>query len=194
MAKPYIFGERSPFMEWMSGFKERNPDESDFTCQGIDLLLHLYECVIEDTQARQSETTRQLKAIMGLEVKTCGDDVSFDQRQALWHFHLSMRDVKPDPEHKRSYTIRSFGWSFLRLSSTTPDDSDVITWGRFDEFGVIKWRQISLEMLNDLIAFIRHPDSLKLQPFHRHHGSRSIFRMEAQPLGFEVPIIDVEKY
>lgn len=185
-------------MVWLDSFKERAEIDGvpigGFTAYDVDVLVHLYECVVHDRQARQTGTSRQLKAIMGVEVKTRDALPSFDQKQAMWSWHLSMHDVKPDPKLKREYTIRSFGWSFLSLSGTTPDNSERMRWGRFDEIGNIQWRDIPRDILVDVMAFVRHPESWKLQPFHRHHGSRSLYRTEEQPLGFSVPVIDVEKY
>jgi hypothetical protein len=82
----------------------------------------------------------------------------------------------------------NFGVTVVRLSGTTPDDSEWIKWGRFirgKQTG-LDWKDITVEQLLKLMRFDMHPDTFNDKPFRRHHKTKKFNVVERSALGFDV--------
>lgn len=191
--KTRVFGFDVPFLEWIRDLEELDSRKAAIGVTDVDCLIHHFAYEVIDAPGRMKGKTRQIQALMGLEVKTRNKqpEADFSQFDTLWKWHLTVK--KEHREKGTDWIIRNFGWSFLRLSGTRPDNSEAIHWGRFEEGCVLKWRQINIRILIELLGFIRHPDNLSKEPFRRHHASKTIWRIAEQPLGFAVPILEINR-
>jgi hypothetical protein len=179
-----MFGSDIPFMAWLRSQEKELPSYSanvGFAATDVDLFIHRYLTGLQD-----AEGTRDIQALMMVEVKTRGGSLRDSQRDTLAKIHAccGFREVEYCGQ-----ALRHFGVSVLFLSGTTPDDSDEIIWGRFDPKKAhkqhIKCRSITRERLFELLRFDRHPDNLSKNAFRRHHLTREIEQVVKAPLGFE---------
>lgn len=183
MTRSRIFGSDHSTLSWI-----RQCDALDsadgFVMTDVDVIVHRYMTEVWDAQSQREGRARQIKAIMGVEIKTRNADVEWSQSQTLWQLHRTIK--KSLVVEEEQLTIRNFGWSFLRLSHTTPDDSERIRWGRFDDTGRIIWIDITPRQLVRLLSFELHPDSLSPRIFQRHHKTQEYTELERAPLGFMI--------
>jgi hypothetical protein len=124
-----------------------------------------------------------------LEVKTRGGSLTDSQRDTYRKKQATtLKAIK-----WRGQTLRNFGVAVVRMSGTTPLDSEWIKWCRFDmsRDGFLVEKEVSLEQLVRLVRFDIHPDTLTEQPFRRHHKTNTTIANENCPLGFSVekPIV-----
>lgn len=176
MARDRMFGSDVPFCDWM----RRNKDLPAFsnTCgfvaTDVDLFIHRYLSAVD------GKGTREIQAMMHLEVKTRGGVPSQSQLDTLYKIDACRRDASVDGQ-----TIRHFGVSIVLLSGLTPDDSQ-IRWGRFVTVRRVPvYRPITPRQLIQLMRFDIHPDNFDSRPFRRHHCTRTIMQVVRTPLGFE---------
>jgi hypothetical protein len=171
-------------MAWLRAQQKELPSYSadvGFVATDVDLFIHRYLTGVQDAMG-----TRDIQALMMVEVKTRGGSVQDSQRDTLAKIHAccGMREVD-----YYGQILRHFGVSFLFLSGTTPDDSDEIIWGRFDRKKAdrqhIKCKGITRERLFELLRFDRHPDNMSTRAFRRHHLTRELEQVVKAPLGFE---------
>jgi hypothetical protein len=179
-----MFGSDAPFMAWLRSQEKELPSYSanvGFVATDVDLFIHRYLTGLQDAIG-----TRDIQALMMVEVKTRGGNVRDSQLDTLAKIHAccGMREVD-----YYGQILRHFGVSFLFLSGTTPDDSEQMTWGRFDTRKLdrqqIKSRPITKERLFELLRFDRHPDNFSNRTFRRHHLTGEIEQIVKAPLGFE---------
>jgi hypothetical protein len=189
MTKTRVFGSDVPFLEWLRGNRGIDSVNDGIAVTDTDIMVHQYKSAIVDAEGRRNGFTRNIQALMAIEVKTRGGLPNTSQQDTLWKSHLTVKPLF----RLGTWTLRNFGWSFVSLSGLRPDDSKRIRWGRFDIHGQIEWSDIQEELLTDLIAFLRHPDNFDARVFRRHHKTQNVWRMEKQPLGFKVPVLEVRR-
>lgn len=182
MNRPRMFGSDTPFCAWLRRQQEELPSYSEtcgFVASDNDVHIHCYMTEID------SRGTREIQALMFLEIKTRGGRVHDSQRDTLVKLHACL--AKGNIVFS-GQTIRHFGVSFIFLSGMDPDDSETIYWGRFDQSKpfsrVIRGKKITKEQLLKLLRFELHPDNLAPRPFRRHHKTRQIVELVKTPLGF----------
>jgi hypothetical protein len=173
------FGSDIEFCAWLRG-NPNLPSRSNnigFVATDVDLFIHNYLTAVD------GQGSREIQTLMAVEVKTRGGQPRPSQLDTLAKQHLCSfrnRSVKYGSEF-----IRNFGVSVLSLSGTTPSDSERIRWGRFGE-RVLRWRDVSVTTLEDLLLCRVHPDTLDRNPFRRHHKTSSIVTPVRTELGFVV--------
>lgn len=181
MTKDRIYGEDSPFGRWMrnQGRITGTMPSSAFVSSDVDHIIHRYKTVVD------GEGTRDIQALMIIEVKTNSAKPGFSQAHSMWLHHLCANTSKPRRKVMDSgCTIFNHGVSFLSFSGTNPDDSETIKWGRFRKGAIIDWREISTENLIDLLMLDIHPDNFERNPYRRHHLKSQIEQLVSFPLGF----------
>lgn len=187
--RPRIFGADVPFLEWL---RERSGIESrtdGVVVTDTDIIIHQWASGVIDAQGKREGLTRDIQAVMGIEVKTRNGLPTDSQRDTLWKWCLT---IKKQVKYE-GWIIRNFGWSFLQLSGLSPEDSQVINWGRFKIEGEILWTEIDLGLLVQLLSFQRHPDNFDKRVFRRHHKTQSLWKMETTPLGLTIPILEMRR-
>jgi hypothetical protein len=181
MTRDRIYGEDTPFGRWMreQGRIAGTMPSSAFVSSDCDYMIHRYKTVVD------GYGTRDVQALMILEVKTNGAKPRFAQVDSMWLMHLCANTNKPRRKVEHSgKVVFHHGVSFLSMSGTTPDNSQVMQWGRFERSASIGWRNINTVNLIDLMMFDIHPDNFERNPYRRHHKSQTIERMVMQPLNF----------
>lgn len=187
--KDRIFGCDVPYLDWLRHHPEIRSRVDGICVTDADVIIHQYKSGLLDAQARRDGHTRKVQALMGVEIKTRSGLPDFAQTDTLWKWSLS---VKRRMFHNGSL-IHNFGWSFVRLSGTRPDDSDTIHWGRFNRVGQIDWTLITEPILVELMGFRCHPDNFDKRIYRRHHKTQNIWRVETTPLGLTVPVLEVRR-
>jgi len=172
MTRARVYGSDTDFMDWVRRQPNMDSRRDGFVVSDCDCFIHRYMRPVDGIG------TREIQALMFLEVKTRNGDLTTSQQDTL-----SKVDIFKGHCKKRG--IRHFGVSVLRMSDTSPDDSSLIQWGRFrDDGGNLQYREITREQLIGLMLFDLHPDNLTSQPFRRHHKTREIMAVKTAPLGF----------
>jgi hypothetical protein len=121
---------------------------------------------------------------MEIEWKTRGGDLTDSQIDTYRKKHAMIQ-----PQLKwHGQQLVNFGVSVVRISGTTPEDSEWIRWGRFirSHYANMAWKEISVPQLLKLIRFDMHPDTFNENPFRRHHKTRKFHVVETSALGFSV--------
>lgn len=178
------YGSDIPFCAWMRAQKDELPSYSrtyGYVASDVDLHLHVYNTPVDGIG------TREIQGLMYLEVKSRGGSVPSSQLDTLSKINAT---ISRKPRQFCRETLRHFGVSILFMSGTTPDDSEELKWGRFDEKR-LNVQPITKTQLFQLMRFDIHPDSLLPQPFRRHHKTQQILQMVHAPLGFtyQQPVI-----
>lgn len=171
-----IYGEDSPTTAWMRQQAEISSFEIVVTDKDLKIHRHL-NCV-------DGQGTRDIQCLMELEIKTRKSVPTWTQSDTYWLWHSTINRCGKLVKIK-SQLVVNYGVSFWRLEKLTPEDSDWMEWGRFNEQGKIVWRRISLHEWFKLIRFEINPDTFTPQQFRRHHKTTKILVHERTPLGFE---------
>ena len=172
MTRDRNWGNDIDFLAWVR--RQRDLPSYSKTCglgvTDCDFWIHRYMTCVD------AIGTKEVQALMMLEIKTRGGDLPKSQQDTLAKVNLF---------RGKSGNIRHFGVSVVRLSDTTPDNSTIIQWGRFTETMKIAYRPIDIGILLGLLRFDLHPDNLEPKPFRRHHKTKEIMAVETAELGFE---------
>lgn len=185
MTRQRIYGEDKPMCDWIRRHSELDSDKG-IVVTDCDLIIHRYLTICDRYGLNGTISTREIQAMMMVEVKTRLGKPSDSQSDTLAKWNL-FRGSKAF----ENYSIRNLGVSILSLSGTNPDDSETMFWGRFLEdqkAQEIKWRKISKEELTGLLLFNLHPDNLTTNPFRRHHAKKEIFTEETTENGLQIPV------
>ncbi len=183
MTRNRMYGSDVPFCEWMRSCEDLPSFSAQcgFVATDIDLLIHRYLMAVD------GEGSRDIQAILHIEVKTRGSEVNASQRDTLWKQNCFNGAQIINGDY-----IRHFGVSVLKLSDTTPLDSEM-QWGRFKPDGILFYRTITYKMLIGLFRFELHPDNFQPRPFRRHHKTRTIRTTVTEPLGFDTEAIVTQR-
>jgi hypothetical protein len=177
-----MYGSDTEFCAWLRTCKELPSVGADFglSASDNDITLHRYKTCID------SQGTREVQAIMQLEVKTRRGKPPAAQMDTLSKLNLFSGSKKVG-----TYHLRFFGVFLLVMSGTTPDNSDDIFWGAIPAEAVLtdaskcKWRRISRSRLIQLLRFDIHPVNFASNPFRRHHKTAEFVEIVKTELGFE---------
>lgn len=175
-----IFGSDVPFCAWMRSCKLLPSFSTDcgFVATDTDAFIHRYMVSID------SVGSREVQPMMMLEVKTRQGDPSDSQLDTLRKINM----FSGSKRLKDGTTVRRFGVAFLKMSGTSPDDSQSMWWGRFKN-DAIRWKPINARQLIDLLRFDIHPDSFTRKPLRRHHLTQDVITRQRMPLGFETEVL-----
>lgn len=180
MARGRIHGSDVPFMAWCRS----NPhlpaagQQCGWVQTDVDAFIHRYLHLIDGVG------TRELQAMMEVEVKTWGAMPSPSQEDTLRKKHLTTRNQV----RLGRQVIRNFGVTVVSMDATTPDDSSVIKWCRFRDkppHDLIVAEVTAFELV-ELLRFDRNPDTLEKNWLRRHHATRRVVEKTVTPLGLEV--------
>lgn len=171
MNRQRIHGSDHELLAWCRAHHEQLPSYSmrcGVVVTDVDAIFHRYLSDVQDEQG-----TRDLQAMMIVEGKTRGADLTDSQRDTFFKQHLCTKNCEVDGQ-----TVHHFGVSLLFLSGKTPDDSKKIIWGRFDGCAEkTKRRAITLDQLFKLLRFELHPHNFDPRPFRRHHKTKEIVQI-----------------
>ena len=118
---------------------------------------------------------------------------------------LKSRDAEPDYAQRSAYQVlnaflgKKRSWLFYGVSFVSHSGDDFKTakkyrWGRFDGDRIV-WREVDYESVFDLVAMVKHPDTLRNRKlFKSHHGSNVVTMEVTTPLGFQILQTIVKKY
>lgn len=180
MVRQRIFGSDVDFMRWVRSREDLFPSSSNhsaYVASDVDALWHQYKTVVD------GQGTREIQAMMFLEVKTRSGRLTSSQQDTLFKFHKS---IKPSIK-VNGMIIRNLGVSVVYLDGKDPDDSSRIQWGRFKQDGELQLTPISYDQFIALMQFELNPDTLRDKtPFRRHHKTTCFIALETTPLGFTV--------
>lgn len=182
MTRERIYGSDTEFCAWMREQKELPSFGKDFgmSASDNDVTIHRYMASVDGLGSRE------VQALMQIEIKTRAAKPSFSQIDTLSKLNLFAGERKTKERH-----IRFFGVFVLVLSGTSPSDSENMWWGRIPKESIVKdashlsWTNICLSQLISLIRFDIHPSTLEKNAFRRHHKTSQIVREIIMPLGFQ---------
>lgn len=168
-----VHGEDAPYGAWLR--VQSRLASTSWVVTNSDYKMHKYLNTID------GQGSREIQCLMEVEVKSNGAYPGLSQIDTYWKFHSTIN------KHSRvnRQKVVNFGISFLRLQRQTPEDSDWMEWGRFNEEGQILWSRIDLQQHMNLIDFVIDPDKLTPYQFRRHHKTTKVLVHERTPLGFE---------
>ena len=177
MTRDRVFGQDIEFNAWMRACKEL-PSYSEncgFVASDVDTVVHRYMTCVDTVG------TREMQSMTQLEVKTRGGDLTDSQKDTWFKQHCFSRGVQSIfGEHTRHW-----GVAMVFLSNTTPDNSEWIEWGRFGRTkNDIRRTRIDRRQLIQVLKFELSPETLKPNPFRRHHKTNTIIEQKTAPLGF----------
>jgi hypothetical protein len=183
MTRQRMYGSDTEFCAWLRSCKELPSVGKDFglSASDNDVTLHRYMTSVD------AIGSREVQAIMQLEIKTRQGKPTFSQMDTLSKLNMFCGEKQTKEGH-----VRFFGVFVLILDQTTPDDSQKMWWGQIPKSLVVtdasrlKWRMINRETLIELLRFERHPRTFETQAFRRHHKTSSIMQVVQTPLGFSV--------
>jgi hypothetical protein len=177
-----MYGSDTEFCAWLRSCSELPSIGRDFglSVSDNDVTLHRFMASVD------GQGSREVQAIMQIEVKTRSGKPSFSQMDTL-----SKLNMFCGQKETRQGAVRFFGVFLLVLSGTSPDDSESIWWGVIPK-GLhvtdaldLQWHFITREKLIEILRFDRHPRNLTSNPFRRHHKTYEVVEIETTPLGFE---------
>jgi hypothetical protein len=183
MTRDRLFGSDIPLMAWCrekgkTGELPSYSEECGLVQTDVDAFWHRYKTCVD------SLGTRDLQVFMEIECKTRGGSLTDSQADTYRKKHAMIQ-----PQLKwHGQQLINFGVSVVRISGTTPDDSEWIKWGRFirGKASGMKEEAISVDQLLKLMRFDMHPDTFNERPFRRHHKTRKFQVVETSALGFDV--------
>jgi hypothetical protein len=159
MTAPRRDGVEAPFNAWVRNHPRLHSLDQCLAMTDSDLWVHKWDVRADGVGKRV------IQALMLVEIKTFGSDVSSSQRDTLEKIDAFL-------SHKRTRKIgksvvRSFGVHLLRfLDGSSPENSRRIEWSkRCCDHRV----EITTDQLVELLLFELHPSTLVGDPFRRHH-------------------------
>lgn len=183
MTRDRLFGSDVPLMAWCrekgkTGELPSCSPDCGLVQTDVDAYWHRYKTCIDKIGSRDVQIS------METEWKTRGANLTESQADTYRKKHAMIM-----PRLKwHGQELINFGVSVVRLSGSTPDDSEWIKWGRFIRGAAsgMSWNDISVDQLLKLIRFDIHPDTFNSGYLRRHHKTRVVQVFEKSALGFEV--------
>jgi hypothetical protein len=178
MTRDRLFGSDVPFMAWCRSCEllpSWSPD-CGWVQTDVDTFIHRYITSVD------KQGTREVQAMMETEVKTRSGNLTQSQVDTYRKKHATTMPYL----QFRGQAIFNYGVSFVRMDGTSPLDSTLIEWGRFNrasDFEIV-WKVICLDQLIKLMRFELNPDTLSANSYRRHHKTRKVWVAEETPLGF----------
>jgi len=183
MTRDRLFGSDVPLQAWCrekgrTGELPAYSEECGLVQTDVDAFWHRYKTCVD------SLGTRDLQVFNEIEWKTRGGNLTASQEDTYRKKHAM---ILPCLKWQGQELV-NFGVTVVRLSDTTPDDSEWIKWGRFirgKQTGM-DWKDITVQQLLKLMRFDMHPDTFNAKPFRRHHKTKKFNVVEKSLLGFDV--------
>jgi len=168
---------------WIRNCRELDSIQAGIARFDIDVLMHRYLTL------RDKRGTRLVQAIMFLEIKTLGAELADAQQDTLGMLSQVLRNRRRNMyrdkrgrhlgDHSplasayshmmgRRVRLRMFGGHLLRLSGTSPTDSDWMTWDN---------KRINVHQLIALLRFDLDPDTLRPIDWRRRSGAFGMQRV-----------------
>lgn len=175
------YGDETQIGKWI----RNNPNlpsrsnERAFSVTNTDLTVHGYMQSVDGIGSRAAQS------IIRVEFKSHGKLPDPWQCDTLFKEHAGI-NRGPRGYFVRGAVVINHGIYVCVCSGSTPEDSDWISWGRFEKDGTLSWTAISLDELNNLLRFDLHPKTLKRQWLRRHHKKTTVIKVVTAELGFEV--------
>ena len=142
------------------------------------IYVHRYKTLVDGVG------THELQLMMQLEVETRNGHLGNSQRDTLYKQHFcSHREVQFPGQ-----LVRNFGVAVLSMDGTTPDDSTLLLWERFNHRGRLIWREVEQAKLIELLRFDVDPDSLRPIGFSRNASNGSFLMSELDDRGQLMPV------
>ena len=160
MNRQRIFGQDKDFCDWLREQDGILDSQSGLAVTDVDVISHAFKTFDKNIPGQR---TRTRQAIQIIEVKTRGGNLTHSQLDTYWKYHFIT--FTGEPKEMCGCNMYHFGVSILKLSGTTPSNSDLIEWGRFTSVNSrhdIQWTQIDIDKLTKLIAAVIHPDTLEV--------------------------------
>jgi len=182
------YDQDTPFGAWLrakgqSGELPSNSIEVGVTASDVDMVVRCW---------KNNASGKQIQCIVWLEVKTRNGDCDYAQDSLFSAMSVFAREVQLD-----DFNVRFYGIFRLRMSGTSPINSQVMLWERWPwkRHGVSKPYHkadliksvISESVLVRILKSELHPCTLlEWKPHKSHHGSNTIYEPVTTELGFTV--------
>jgi len=160
MNRQRLFGQDSDFLGWLRQQCGILDSKAGFAATDVDFISHAFKTFDKDVPGVR---TRSRQAMQMIEVKTRGGTLTSSQLDTYWKYHFIT--FTGEPKRMCGCEMHHFGVSILKLSNTTPLNSESIEWGRFASVNSrndIRWTQIDIDQLAKLIAAVMHPDTFEV--------------------------------
>jgi hypothetical protein len=182
MTRARIFGEGTEFGEWLR--RQESIPSNKVVASDCDFVIHRH------TTDVGAHGTREVQSMMLLEVKTRNGEPRWSQLDTMWLTHICANTRKPRRTilHLNKKVFHE-GVAFLSLSGTTPENSELLRWGRFGNAAKINWTPITPDKLLRLLRFELDLDNFTPRPYRLHHATNSVVEIEQFPLGFSSPVV-----
>lgn len=181
LVRQRMFGSDIEFLAWCRKQEKELPSrEGDcrIALTDVDVIFHNFMTAVD------SQGSRELQALIQLEIKSRNGDLTDAQRDTYCKQHICSSRRKTI----NGQVVNHFGVAFVFLSDTQVDNSGRILWGRFDPANPASQKiirtEITKEQFFQLARCEIHPDTLKPRWARRHHLTRQIIQVVTAPLGF----------
>lgn len=182
-------GSDIDFCAWLREQDAELPSYSEqcgWVASDVDLVVHRYKADVAERFG-----TRDIQAIMDLEVKTRNGKPHPSQRDTLFKKH-AFRGEK----FVNSVCVQYLGVYFLRMNNTRPDNSKALFWGAFasDTSQEIEWTSITLPIMFEVLRFERHPETLERHFYRRDPDTGVIKRTPLTDSALQSPASEMWRW
>lgn len=183
MTCPRIYGEDSPFGQWLRSRSELDSYEFGISATDRDFTIHKYKDAVDGLGPRR------VQLIQALEVKMNGCLPKPGQQQTKFFEHqlLSKRRMLRCSLEHNTKAVWHFGYYVLAMpGALVPSDDarDTVLWCAFTPEGGYHMQTITVPTLVDILAFNLRPDTLEPLSLRRHHKTQQIVERVTAALGF----------
>lgn len=181
MTRVRIYGDDSPFGEWVRRHPELDSIHHGLTVNDIDWIFHKYRDNVDGFGVRT------VSLMMDLETKTNGSTPNDYQKQTLFFRHqLLQRKAKlVDAITGNRIGVWHFGVFVLSMPATYPGEKfDFVTWYHFSPLGKLLPAELTVTQLVDILGFSVSPYDLEPLSLRRHHKTSQVLRTIRTALGF----------
>jgi hypothetical protein len=178
------YGEGTPFGVWLRKQSDIDSHQHAFIANDQDWLFQRYRL-----DARDKVGTRDLQALMDVEVKTRNGRPNSSQQETLWfrHQRLDSKDRLLRIGPRSRVSVWNFGVFVLVLGVEEPKNQSGMLWGKFNQQGELDYQPILwVADLKDILSFRTFPDNpCERFSWRRHHKTKELIVTRNSPLGFE---------
>lgn len=171
-----IWGQDAPFLFAMRHSAQYQNELNNQT--GVSLT----DCDIISCNYKQNGL-KDLRSVQLVEIKSRNAEPHFSQLEAYQVF---------DSFRGRRGSWLNYGVSFVSHDGPDFNTATRYRWGRFKKGSdKIWWREVDRESIFDLVAMVKHPDTLSNRKiFRSHHGQKRKLEMETKTeLGFTTRVV-----
>jgi hypothetical protein len=186
------FGDGTPFGDWLRVQKDIDACRYGFTATDADWIFCKYKDNVRDAIG-----VRDVQLYMFCETKTRGSKVLpysqhlmlFNHDQVLRRWKRKIKQPLIHHDHPgKPVSLWHFGVFVLSIQGVVPEEGSVMSWGQFDSYGMLTWRDTtSVEFIKDILSFKTHPRKPdELINFSRHHKTSLLQQTVTTELGFDI--------